>query len=95
MIYIFGKTKHFAFVIFSRAIGYSSRFSRSPPSLRLPPYLYWRLFSLMLTLIPLQVSDEAKDFIRRCLTADPTLRPDVNELCLLTYMRNQSQHRGV
>lgn len=34
-----------------------------------------------------KVSDEAKDFIRACLTPDPRYRPDVNALCQHAYIR--------
>jgi tousled-like kinase len=34
-----------------------------------------------------KVSEEAKDFVRICLTPNPTLRPDVNELCGHAYIR--------
>ena len=34
-----------------------------------------------------KVSDEAKNFIRACLTKDYHLRPDVNQLCMDPYIR--------
>ena len=32
------------------------------------------------------VSNEAKNFIRKCLTYDQTLRPNIAELCELEYV---------
>jgi tousled-like kinase len=35
-----------------------------------------------------KVSEEAKDFIKYCLTWDQKLRPDINQLCMHPYVRN-------
>jgi tousled-like kinase len=38
-----------------------------------------------------RVSDEAKDFIRACLTWDQRHRPDVLQLCQHPYLRSQTK----
>ena len=35
-----------------------------------------------------RITEEAKDFIRACLTPDPRFRPDVFALCQSPYIRN-------